>query len=96
MWREHGFGQTRSRGRPPAHEFDHYLLHSQMGSIPIQVRRYASGHVEWKATWFATGFLMTEAEFKALRAEGYNDAELAEHFGVPIAAVVTQKGSRQA
>lgn len=75
------------------HEVGHYMLHSQMGRIPIQVRRDASGRVEWEANWFAAGFLMPEEEFKAKRADGWGDAELAEHFGVSIAAVVIRKES---
>lgn len=85
-------GHRRSRFTI-AHELGHYMLHSQMGKIPIQVRRDGFGRVEWEANWFAAGFLMPEEEFKALRADGWGDAELAEHFGVSIAAVVIRKES---
>ncbi len=85
-------GHRRSRFTI-AHEIGHYMLHSQMGRIPIRVKRDGSGQVEWEANWFAAGFLMPEKEFKTKRAEGWGDAELAEHFGVSLAAVTIRKES---
>ena len=74
-----------------AHELGHYMLHSRAGSNPIAVKRAGSGRVEWEANWFAAGFLMPRNEFKEKMAEGYTDAELAEHFGVSQNAVEIRK-----
>lgn len=85
-------GERRSRFTI-AHELGHYMLHSQLGKIPISVRRDGSGRVEWEANWFAAGFLMPEEEFKARQSEGYGDAELAEYFGVSVAAVQVRQST---
>ena len=85
-------GERRSRFTI-AHEIGHYMLHSQLGKAPITVRRDGSGRVEWEANWFAAGFLMPEQEFKAKQSAGYGDAELAEHFGVSVAAVQVRQSS---
>lgn len=70
-----------------AHELGHYILHSQAGKKPIFIRRDGAGLVEWEANWFAAGFLMPEAAFRAKVKERWGNAELAEHFGVSKAAV---------
>lgn len=85
-------GERRSRFTI-AHEIGHYMLHSQLGKIPISVRRDGSGRVEWEANWFAAGFLMPEEEFKARQSEGYGEAELAEYFGVSVAAVQVRQST---
>lgn len=71
-----------------AHELGHYILHTQMGKLhPVRITREGSNRLEWEANWFAAGFLMPAAEFKRLVKEGRNDAELAFHFDVSMAAV---------
>lgn len=85
-------GERRSRFTI-AHEIGHYVLHSQLGKKPIVVKRDGSGRVEWEANWFAAGFLMPEQDFKQKVSEGYGDAELAEHFGVSVAAVQIRQES---
>lgn len=71
-----------------AHEIGHYILHTQLGKLhPVRITREGSNRLEWEANWFAAGFLMPAAEFKRLMKEGRNDAELAFHFDVSMAAV---------
>lgn len=71
-----------------AHEVGHFILHSQLGKIhPLRITRDGSNRLEWEANWFAAGFLMPADEFKRLADEGRNDAELAHHFDVSMAAV---------
>lgn len=52
-----------------AHELGHYFLHSDVGKKPILARREGTDRVEWEANWFAAGFLMPEAQFRADWAE---------------------------
>ncbi|MDF3057506.1 MAG: hypothetical protein K0R17_1721 [Rariglobus sp.] len=71
-----------------AHEIGHYILHTQFGKIrPVKITRDGSNRLEWEANWFAAGFLMPATEFKRLAQQGRNDAELAHHFDVSMAAV---------
>jgi IrrE N-terminal-like domain len=79
-------GDRRSRFTI-AHELGHYILHARAGKKPLYIRRDGSGPVEWEANWFAAGFLMPEDVFRTRVAEGFGDAELAEHFGVSKEAV---------
>lgn len=83
-------GSGRSRFTM-AHELGHYVLHSKLGKIPLQVRRDGSGRTEWEANWFAAGFLMPEEEIRTKIAEGWGNAELAEHFGVSEAAIEVRR-----
>ena len=85
-------GDRRSRFTI-AHEIGHYMLHSQLGQKPLSVKRDGSGRVEWEANWFAAGFLMPEADFRAKSQEGLGTAELAEFFGVSQEAVQIRRGS---
>jgi hypothetical protein len=71
-----------------AHEIGHYILHTRNGQIhPVTITRDGSDRLEWEANWFAAGFLMPAREFKKLAQQGWNDAELAHHFDVSMAAV---------
>lgn len=49
-----------------AHELGHLVLHYVMAakSEPLQANRYGTGRTEWEANWFASAFLMPEAEIK--------------------------------
>jgi hypothetical protein len=71
-----------------AHELGHYILHTQLGKIrPAIVTRLGSDRLEWEANWFAAGFLMPTTEFRRLLGLRWNDAQLATHFDVSMAAV---------
>ena len=85
-------GNRRSRFTI-AHELAHYVLHSDLGKMPLKVQRDGSGQVEWEANWFAAGFLMPAKEFRTKIAEGWGNAELAEHFDVSEAAVQIRRQS---
>nr|WP_321442298.1 ImmA/IrrE family metallo-endopeptidase [uncultured Hyphomonas sp.] len=71
-----------------AHELGHYVLHylwpqQVKGEQPFLLRatRYGSDRAEWEANWFASAFLMPEAEFKSA-ARRKSIGQLAEQFGV--------------
>ncbi|HEX8372479.1 MAG TPA: ImmA/IrrE family metallo-endopeptidase [Chthoniobacterales bacterium] len=85
-------GDRRSRFTI-AHELGHYILHSDAGKKPLFIRRDGSGPVEWEANWFAAGFLMPQEFFQTKVAEGFGNAELAEHFGVSKEAVQIRRDS---
>ena len=76
-----------------AHEIGHYVLHflwpRQNGQNvgPIEAKRYGTGRVEWEANWFAAGFLMPAAAFRAayLDSSGNLNA-LSDHFQVSMEA----------
>lgn len=80
-----------------AHELGHFVLHfllpNQQGrkTGSIMARRYGTGRVEWEANWFAAGFLMPEAAFRAAwRSLGGSVNLVADQFGVSLEAATVR------
>lgn len=75
-----------------AHEFGHYVLHSNLGNkVPqddvLVFSRYGSNRLEWEANWFAAGLLMPRNIFELKMREFSNDInELANYFNVSTQA----------
>jgi hypothetical protein len=74
-----------------AHELGHLFLHANAGKKPLKVARAGRDRPEWEANWFAAGFLMPEAEFRAQVAESHSHAGVAAHFKVSTQAVRIRK-----
>lgn len=70
-----------------AHEIGHFVLHSNMGKLPIRVQRHGTGLIETEANRFAAGFLMPEDEFKKAAARTRDPEQLASIFRVSSSAV---------
>ncbi|HEY0026497.1 MAG TPA: ImmA/IrrE family metallo-endopeptidase [Allosphingosinicella sp.] len=84
-----------------AHELGHYVLHylwakKKNPAFPDRVVAFRRGsdRIEWEANWFAAGFLMPDAAFRAVFDEyDGNLHAVAGHFRVsPAAAEVRAKG----
>ena len=75
-----------------AHEFGHYILHSNQGQHPMVAPRMATEQsiarrLEWEANWFAGGMLMPSGVFRqAFRDEGGDLLRVAQKFQVSVAA----------
>ncbi|KCZ84458.1 hypothetical protein HAD_02225 [Hyphomonas adhaerens MHS-3] len=72
-----------------AHELGHYVLHylwplQVQKRVPFKLKatRYGSDRAEWEANWFASAFLMPEAEFKKTAIRVKSIGQLASEFGV--------------
>ena len=75
-----------------AHELGHYVLHSQIGKIPLQATRsLISERVEWEANWFAAAFLMPAAAFRQRWEMTERIEDLASYFLVSTQAVKVRK-----
>jgi hypothetical protein len=76
-----------------AHELGHYVLHSQLGQIPLVAKRSRlNERAEWEANWFAASLLMPETEFRKEHAVNPDPWYLASRFLVsPEAAKVRKK-----
>lgn len=76
------------------HELGHFLLHylvdpstSKSGEVTYYAERHGTGRIEWEANWFAAGFLMPEAKFRAAFDEVESDlVRLAARFSVSQSA----------
>jgi hypothetical protein len=77
-----------------AHELGHYILHSQLGKIPIKAT-HSEGSVapeEWEATVFAAAFLMPGPKFREMAVERkLSTYDLSAYFMVSLEAVTRWK-----
>lgn len=64
----------------------HYILHSQEGRSPLQVRRFAKDQASVEALWFSMGLIIAEAPFRQAlgMTPALEDATLAQLFQVPL------------
>jgi Zn-dependent peptidase ImmA (M78 family) len=67
-----------------AHELGHFVLHSKLGRIPMEVGRGGNDLGETEADVFAAAFLMNRNTFKKLSEDGYSEIQLAQHFNVSV------------
>ena len=76
-----------------AHELGHYVLHSQLGKIPLVAKRSRlNERAEWEANWFAASLLMPEPDFRKEHKVNPDPWYLASRFLVsPEAAKVRKK-----
>jgi len=77
-----------------AHELGHYILHSQLGKIPIKAT-HSEGSLapeEWEATVFAAAFLMPAPKFREMAmGRKLSTYDLSAYFMVSLEAVTRWK-----
>ncbi len=75
-----------------AHELGHYILHSNLGEIPLWAQNNKKDErAEWEANWFAISLLMPEKAFRKHYQRNPNPWFLASRFLVSPEAVNIRK-----
>ena len=75
-----------------AHELGHYVLHSNLGEVPLRAQHNKKNErAEWEANWFAISLLMPEKSFRAFHKRNSNPWFLASRFLVSPEAVEIRK-----